>query len=80
MEKGETGKTAKFVVITTNAGSGVLNCQIEGPSKCAIRCVEVDEGYEFHYTPMAPGDYLITVKYCNVTIAGMPCKSHVVGK
>ncbi len=45
----------------------------------AIQCTEVDEGYEFSYTPMAPGSYLISVKYCNVTIAGMPTKAVITG-
>jgi filamin len=80
LSKGTSGKPAKFVVTTTNAGNGVLNVQIEGPSKVAITCTEVDTGYEFAYTPMAPGEYLITIKYCNVTIAGMPCLAVVTGQ
>ena len=43
-------------------------------------CTEVDEGYEFTYTPMAPGDYLINIKYCNVTIAGCPTKAKITGE
>ena len=42
-------------------------------------CTEVDDGYEFTYTPMAPGDYLINIKYCNVTIAGCPTKAKITG-
>ena len=46
----------------------------------AIQCTEVDEGYEFTYTPMAGGEYLLTIKYSNITIAGMPTKISVSGK
>ena len=67
-------------MITTNAGTGVLNVTLEGPSKVAIMCQEVDEGYEFSYTPMAPGDYLVMIKYCNITIAGCPTMAKITGK
>ncbi|KAK2160895.1 hypothetical protein LSH36_125g02020 [Paralvinella palmiformis] len=79
LEKGTTGKACKFIVVTTNAGHGTLNVIIQGPSRTAIICTELDEGYEFTYTPMAPGDYLINIKYCNVTIAGCPTKASVTG-
>eukprot|EP00914_Ancora_sagittata_P029586 GHVO01058605.1.p1 GENE.GHVO01058605.1~~GHVO01058605.1.p1 ORF type:complete len:718 (-),score=101.87 GHVO01058605.1:417-2570(-) len=79
LEKGGCGKPCKFVVTTVDAGSGTLAVMIEGPSKVAIICTEVDEGYEFNYTPMAPGDYLISVKFCNVTIAGCPTKAVITG-
>lgn len=42
---------------------------------------EVDVGYEFSYTPVAPGDYLITIKYAgNTHIPGSPFKAHIDGK
>lgn len=68
------------MVTTVDAGSGTLAVALEGPSKVAIICTEVDEGYEFSYTPMAPGDYLINIKFCNVTIAGCPTKAVITGK
>lgn len=80
LEKGEVGKQSKFTVVTTNSGSGTLAVHLEGTSKVAVVCTEVDEGYEFTYTPMAPGNYMIIVKYCNVTIAGCPFKAVVTGK
>lgn len=75
-----TGKPAKFTVVTTNAGAGMLATIIEGPSKVALTCTEVQEGYEFAYTPMAPGNYMIMVKYSNITIAGAPFKAAVTGQ
>lgn len=79
LEKGEVGKASKFAVSTTNAGTGTLAVHIEGPSKVAVVCAELDDGYEFTYTPMAPGKYMIIIKYCNVTIAGCPFKAVVTG-
>lgn len=70
----------KFVVRTTGAGSGLLAVYIDGPSKAALSCRELDEGYEFSFTPFAPGKYLITIKYGNINIAGSPYASMVVGK
>lgn len=80
LTKGEVGKPSKFQVITTNAGEGTLAVNIQGPSKVAITCLEIDEGYEFTYVPMAPGEYMITIKYSNVTIAGCPSVATVAGK
>jgi len=79
LEKGETGKPSKFTVVTTNAGSGTLAVSVEGPSKVALVCTEVAEGYEFSYTPMSPGVYMLMIKYSNVTIAGAPFKAIVSG-
>ena len=67
-------------MITTNAGAGTLAVHIEGPSKLAIVCTELDEGYEFTYTPMAAGTYMIAIKYCSVTIAGCPFKAVITGQ
>jgi len=73
------GKASKLTVITTNAGAGTLAVHVEGPSKVAIVCTELDDGYEFSYTPMAAGHYMIIIKYHSVTIAGCPFKAEVTG-
>jgi filamin len=80
LEKGETGKPCKFTVTTANAGSGTLAVTVEGTSKIALVCAELEDGYEFSYTPTAPGDYLFTIKYCNVGLAGSPFKAAIIGK
>ena len=42
--------------------------------------LQVEEGYEFTYTPTAPGDYLITIKYAgNTHIPGSPFKARITG-
>ena len=75
-----SGSVCKFVVSTVNAGSGALAVTVEGPSKVKLDCREVEEGYEFSYTPTAPGDYLITIRYAGVHIAGSPFKAKITGK
>jgi filamin len=78
--KGSTGQLCKFIVNTVNAGSGALSIGISGPSKVELQCREVAEGYEFSYTPLAPGDYLITIKYAGqAQIPGSPFKARIDG-
>ncbi|XP_012936132.1 filamin-A [Aplysia californica] len=79
LEHGKCGVKNKFVVKTAGAGSGLLAVFIDGPSKSALSCKEVDEGYEFSFTPFCPGNYLITIKYGNIPIAGSPYQTNVTG-
>lgn len=77
---GQTGQKCEFIVNTVNAGSGALAVTIDGPSKVQLTCVETDEGYKFSYTPTAPGDYLITIKYGGAAhIPGSPFKARIEG-
>lgn len=66
-------------MVTLNAGAGTLAVHVEGPAKVAIVCKEVPDGYEFSYTPPAPGVYMVNVKYSNILIAGAPFRSVVTG-
>ena len=44
-------------------------------------CQEAPEGYNVMYTPMAPGNYLIGIKYGGPNhIAGSPFRAKVTGK
>ncbi|XP_041349933.1 filamin-A-like isoform X2 [Gigantopelta aegis] len=79
LKTGKTGQVSKFFVNTVNAGAGALAVTVEGPSKVRLECKESNEGYEFTYTPTAPGDYLVTIKYAGVHIAGSPFKAKVEG-
>ncbi|XP_056000448.1 filamin-A-like isoform X18 [Ostrea edulis] len=79
LRTGQTGQTCKFMVNTCNAGAGALAVTVEGPSKVKLECKEVDEGYEFTYSPTAPGDYMITIRYSGVNIAGSPFKAKIEG-
>lgn len=74
------GKPSKFMVATTCPGTGLLTVAVQGPSKVPMTCTEFDEGYEFSYTPKAPGHYLIAVKYCHVSVPGSPYQSIVIGE
>ncbi|XP_061106615.1 filamin-C isoform X3 [Conger conger] len=80
LEGGTTGVASEFIVNTCNAGPGALSVTIDGPSKVKMDCVECTEGYKVTYTPMAPGSYLITIKYGGPQhIVGSPFKAKVTG-
>ena len=71
---------SEFIVNTCNAGSGALSVTIDGPSKVKMDCLECPEGYKVSYTPMAPGNYLISIKYGGPQhIVGSPFKAKVSG-
>lgn len=77
---GTTGAPSEFVVNTCNAGSATLSVNIDGPSKVKMDCRECPEGYKITYTPMAPGNYLITIKYGGPQhIVGSPFKAKITG-
>lgn len=74
------GHPAEFIVNTTNAGPGALSVTIDGPSKVKMDCQECSEGYKVIYTPMAPGSYLISIKFGGpYHIAGSPFKAKITG-
>uniref|UniRef100_A0A3Q3M388 Filamin C, gamma a (actin binding protein 280) n=1 Tax=Labrus bergylta TaxID=56723 RepID=A0A3Q3M388_9LABR len=80
LQGGTTGVSLEFVVNTCNAGSGTLSVNIDGPSKVKMDCRECPEGYKITYTPMAPGNYLITIKYGGPQhIVGSPFKAKITG-
>lgn len=78
---GQTSQKCEFIVNTQNAGSGALAVTIDGPSKVQLTCSEIEEGYKFTYTPTAPGEYLITIKYAGTNhIPGSPFKARIEGQ
>uniref|UniRef100_G3NI02 Filamin B n=1 Tax=Gasterosteus aculeatus TaxID=69293 RepID=G3NI02_GASAC len=80
LERGTTGSQSEFTINNTKAGPGALAVTIEGPSKVKMDCREVPEGYKVQYTPMAPGNYLISIKYGGPNhIGGSPFKAKVTG-
>ncbi|XP_040262769.1 filamin-B isoform X3 [Bufo bufo] len=81
LDRGVTGKLSEFTINTTKAGPGALSVTIEGPSKVTMECKECPEGYRVLYTPMAPGNYTIGVKYGGPNhILGSPFKAKVTGQ
>lgn len=69
------------MVNTCNAGPGTLSVNIDGPSKVKMDCCECPEGYKVTYIPMAPGNYLIAIKYGGPQhIVGSPFKAKVTGE
>uniref|UniRef100_A0A4W4FP37 Filamin B, like n=1 Tax=Electrophorus electricus TaxID=8005 RepID=A0A4W4FP37_ELEEL len=80
LERGTTGNQAEFIINTTKAGPGTLAVSIEGSSKVKMDCQECTEGFNVQYTPMAPGNYLIIIKYGGPNhITGSPFKAKVTG-
>ena len=76
-----SGVSSEFIVNTLNAGSGALSVTIDGPSKVQLDCRECPEGHVVTYTPMAPGNYLIAIKYGGPQhIVGSPFKAKVTGE
>lgn len=66
---------------TSSAGPGALAVTIDGPSKVKMDCQECPEGYKVTYTPMAPGNYLISIKYGGpYHIVGSPFKAKITGE
>ncbi|CAH8547224.1 unnamed protein product [Heterobilharzia americana] len=80
LRKGKVDVKNAFFVNTTNAGSGILNVTVDGPSKATVTSQEHDEGYAFFYTPTVPGIYEITIKYGgNFHISGSPFRVEISG-
>ncbi|KAM9327227.1 filamin-B [Gastrophryne carolinensis] len=81
LERGVTGKQSEFIINTSKAGPGALSVTIEGPSKVTMECKECPEGYKVFYTPMAPGIYMVGIKYGGPNhIPGSPFKAKVTGQ
>ncbi|XP_061815670.1 filamin-C isoform X1 [Nerophis lumbriciformis] len=80
LEGGTTGVASEFSVNTCNAGCGALSVTIDGPSKVQMNCQDCSDGYRISYTPLAPGNYLISIKYGGAQhIVGSPFKAKVSG-
>ncbi|XP_039626735.1 filamin-B isoform X2 [Polypterus senegalus] len=80
LEHGTTGTQAEFTINNSKAGPGALSVTIEGPSKVKMDCHECPEGYKVQYTPMAPGNYQIGIKYGGpIHITGSPFKAKITG-
>ncbi|XP_075587309.1 filamin A protein cher isoform X2 [Dermatophagoides farinae] len=79
IKEARTGVKTDFIIDTCNAGAGTLAVTIDGPTKVSMDCTEVEEGYKVRYTPLAPGEYLITIKYNGYHIVGSPFKIRCMG-
>ncbi|VUZ40251.1 unnamed protein product [Hymenolepis diminuta] len=77
--RGVVGDRSRFFVNTTNAGSGALSVTVDGPSKVQLNCAERMDGYEFSYTPYAPGNYNISITYDGQPITHSPFRAYVTG-
>ncbi|KAG7297137.1 hypothetical protein JYU34_020104 [Plutella xylostella] len=75
----KTGVKTDLIIDTCNAGAGILAVTMDGPSRVAMDCTEVEEGYKVRYTPLAPGFYYMSVKYNGAHIVGSPFKIEATG-
>lgn len=80
LREAKTGTKSDFLINTCNAGAGQLAVTMDGPSKVAMDCTEVDDGYKVRYTPLLPGEYYMSIKYNTSHIVGSPFKITCVGK
>lgn len=80
LHEGKTGQKMDFIIDICNAGAGLLTVTMDGPSKAAMDCTEVEEGYKVRYTPLLPGDYYATIKYNHMHIVGSPFKIVIEGE
>ncbi|CAF3746903.1 unnamed protein product, partial [Rotaria sp. Silwood1] len=78
-------QSCEFLIDTTNAGAGALAVTVDGPSKVQLDRREnylniiIFLGYRVTFTPTARGDYLISIKFAGINIAGSPFKCTVGG-
>ncbi|XP_045507450.1 filamin-A isoform X1 [Colias croceus] len=76
----KTGAKTDLIIDTCNAGAGILAVTMDGPSRVAMDCTEVEEGYKVRYTPLAPGFYYMSIKYNGHHIVGSPFKIEAAGE
>ncbi|CAG2176229.1 unnamed protein product, partial [Oppiella nova] len=79
LKEARTGVKTDFIIDTCSAGAGSLAVTIDGPSKVSMDCTEVEEGYKVRYTPLAQGEYFITVKFNGYHVVGSPFKVRCMG-
>ncbi|CAG5037509.1 unnamed protein product [Parnassius apollo] len=76
----KTGAKTDLIIDTCNAGVGILAVTVDGPSRVAMDCTEVEEGYKVRYTPLSPGFYYMSIKYNGHHIVGSPFKVEAIGE
>ncbi|XP_063072251.1 filamin-B isoform X2 [Engraulis encrasicolus] len=75
----EQGNLAEFTINNKAGTMGAVAVTIEGPSKVKMECRECPEGFNVSYTPLAPGNYDISVKHGSNHISGSPFKARITG-
>ena len=71
----KVNKINVFIVDTTSAGPGKLDCDIDGPRKPKVDIKNIGNGkYEASFTPVTTGEIIINVLYDDVPVLGSPFK------
>lgn len=61
---GAIGKPCVYVLSTRESGGGNLGVTIEGPVPTEVNCEPTgNDEYKIHFTPTAPGDYVMHVRF-----------------
>nr|VZI47922.1 unnamed protein product [Spirometra erinaceieuropaei] len=81
LSHGVTGQPAEFTVAMKDVGAGGLSVAVEGPSKAEITCHDNGDGTcRVTYYPMAPGEYVIDLKFLDKNIPGSPFVAKITGE
>uniref|UniRef100_A0A0V0J843 Calponin-homology (CH) domain-containing protein n=1 Tax=Schistocephalus solidus TaxID=70667 RepID=A0A0V0J843_SCHSO len=81
LSHGVTGQPAEFTVAMKDVGAGGLSVAVEGPSKAEITCHDNGDGTcHVTYYPMAPGEYVIDLKFLDKNIPGSPFVAKITGE
>ncbi len=79
LSHGICDEPCEFRIVTKDAGHGGLAVAVEGPSKAEIQCRDNKNGTcDVVYYPVAPGDYIITIKFADKNIAGSPFTAKII--
>ena len=84
LEDGHVGKKSSFTIETKNAGAGLLKVRLHGiKGAFKIEIAPVDQKNRrtllANYNPTQPGEYLITIKWCDINVPGSPFRVRIVG-
>ena len=84
LEDGWVGKKSTFTIETKNAGAGLLKVRLHGVKGAfKITMAPIDQKNRrtllANYNPTLPGEYLITIKWCEMHVPGSPFRVKITG-
>uniref|UniRef100_A0A2L2Y5X3 Putative filamin n=1 Tax=Parasteatoda tepidariorum TaxID=114398 RepID=A0A2L2Y5X3_PARTP len=78
LERGGANEPCEFNLYTREAGAGVLNISVEGPSRAEINMNEISPGSHcVTYKVTEPGEYRIGIKFNDEPIPDSPFKTYI---
>lgn len=84
LEDGWVGKKSSFTIDTKSAGAGLLKVRLHGiKGAFKIEIAPIDQKNRrtllANYNPTQPGEYLITIKWCEIHVPGSPFRVKITG-